>query len=122
MSSQDVSMAIARIYYEVEDQLYSLSKSNVQWEVFQQLKKDASLVGLNLQLDASLTLQDWYEQLKLLLTDLLTNGDVRNFLYRIDVSEKKIRQIADLSIDDLCILVLEREFRKVCIQKHFSPR
>lgn len=120
MKNEEISTAIATISYDLENQHYDLSNESWQLEVFKQIEKDASMVGLSFRIDEEQSLQMWYEDLSKLLTDQLMHGDVRSFLYRIDVSEKKIRQIDNLSVDDLCILVLEREFRKVCIRKHFS--
>lgn len=121
MKDHPITSALLAISYEIEDRGYYLSSEMLQIEVFRQIQKDASMVGLEYHLDETKTLQNWYDELKTLLTLQLTKGDVRSFLYRIDVSEQKIRQIDNLSVDDLCILVLEREFRKVCIRKHFSP-
>lgn len=120
MKEKEISTAVATISYDLENQHYDLSNDVWQLEVFRQIEKDASMVGLSFQLNEDDSLLDWYGQLFRLLTNELMHGDVRSFLYRIDVSEKKIRQIDNMSVDDLCILVLEREFRKVCIRKHFS--
>lgn len=121
MNDHSVTSALQAISYEIEDKGYHLSVETLQIEVFRQIQKDANMVGLTYYFDEKQALQSWYDELKKLLTLQLTKGDVRSFLYRIDVSERKIRQIDHLSVDDLCILVLEREFRKVCIRKHFSP-
>ena len=120
MNKHDVTTALATISYEIESKSYVLSQENWQRSVFLQVEKDANMVGIHFKLNESGLLEDWYVDLKHLLTHLLMEGDVRSFLYRIDVSEKKIQQIQNLSIDDLCMLVLEREFKKVCIRKHFS--
>lgn len=122
MNNSEQINALTTISYEIESSHYYLSKESLQQEVFKQVEKDANMVGLEYQMVDEKTLQEKYDQLKSVLTELLMNGDVRSFLYRIDVSEKKIRQIDNLSVDDLCILVLEREFKKVCIRKHFSPK
>lgn len=120
MNKNDISTAIATISYEVETRSYDLANESWQLLVFQQIEKDANMVGIEFKLDVTCSINDWYESLKRMLTNQLLNGDVRSFLYRIDVSEEKIRQIDELSVDNLCLLVLEREFRKVCIRKHFS--
>jgi hypothetical protein len=113
---------VHNIVYNVEGELYEFSRKSIQLAVFQQIQKDANMVGQPFDFSPDETINKWYESLQVLLTNQLMHGDIRSFLYRIDVSEQKIRQIDQLSVDDLCILVLEREFKKVVIRKHFSPK
>ncbi len=113
---------LSAIACQIENQPYDFAATSWHLEVFRQIQKDAHMVGLSFELDAAGDLQSWYEQLKEMVTKEVLRGDIRSFLYRIDVSERKIRQIDQLSVDDLCILVLEREFKKVCIRKHFSAK
>lgn len=120
MEKKDISTEIRLIQYDIEQQRYDLSDREIQLEVFRQIERDANMVGLVYVIDAETSLENWVEGLKNFLSEQLMKGDVRNFLYRVDVSEKKIRQIESLSLQDLCWLIIEREFRKVSIRRHFS--
>lgn len=97
-----------------------LENRALQLQVFKQLEKDFVMSGETYEVNEELQLKDWYMQLSQKLRELLIAGDVRALLYRIDVSEKKIRQIANLSLDDLAILVLKRELEKVLLRARFS--
>lgn len=92
----------------------------LQLKVFQQIQKDIKMIGEEYELDESKGLQFWWDQLIDLLKHLLQYGDIRNLLYRIDVSEVKIRQIGQLTIHDVGILVVQRELEKVLLREKYS--
>lgn len=93
---------------------------DIQLKVFRQIQKDANMIGEEYEVDESKDLTVWWHQLLQFLTELIEFGDVRNLLYRIDVSENKIRQIDELTIQDIGILVLKRELEKVMLRQKYS--
>ena len=57
------------------------------------------------------------------MTNLLKGGyknDIRMFLYRVDVSEKQLRQIDILTVEEIVNLVLHREMEKVWMKHKYS--
>lgn len=96
------------------------SDFELQLKVFKQIQKDIKMIGEEYEIDESKGLQFWWDQLIDLLNHLLQYGDIRNLLYRIDVSEAKIRQIGQLTIYDVGIFVIQRELEKVLLREKYS--
>ncbi|MCB9188640.1 MAG: hypothetical protein H6598_06125 [Flavobacteriales bacterium] len=94
--------------------------TDLQLKVFKQIEKDANMIGEEYVVDETQNLLSWWNQLLEFLTELIEFGDVRNLLYRIDVSEVKIRQIGTLTIQDIGILVVKRELEKVLLREKYS--
>lgn len=110
---------IKELKTKVDSSVYSIMDGNIIEDVFLQIEKDVSMTGLPFEFQ-EVGVNERIQELREVVVEWLEHNDIRNLLYRIDVSEKAIRQIAELTVEDLCILVLEREFRKVCIRRHFS--
>ena len=116
MSNLPFSNATALVIFSTQKQLYKL--------LLAQLEKDFifSRVELNIRKNCSPkklveTLQ--FEIKKLILNDFT---GYLNLLYRIDVSEKEIRKTDASNIDILsqqvCFLILKREWQKVWIRSN----
>ena len=87
--------------------------------LIRQLNKDADLSGLDFQCNESILAVDLVNQVYELLVHLMLVDfkTYLNFLYRIDVSERTLREISDtdpkLIAEKVTILVLKREWQKV---------
>jgi len=91
-------------------------------ELVVQLNKDADLSGLEVNFATSITTERLVKQLYDLLVDVMTN-DFRtylNFLYRIDLSEQKVKSIPETEVKQIAekvtFLVLKREWQKVAFR------
>ena len=91
-------------------------------ELVVQLNKDADLSGLEVNFSSSSTPEKLVKQLYNVLVDLMTN-DFRaylNFLYRIDLSEQKLKSIPETEPKQIAeivtFLVLKREWQKVAFR------
>ena len=84
-----------------------------------QLNKDASLAGLSFELKENASAKEVVTELQSLLYTLISGdfGSYLNFLYRVDLSEKKIKSIRETNTEVIVRivtqLVLEREWQKV---------
>lgn len=95
----------------------------VTWK---QIQKDFAMEAIGLK-DAEITaLNDIYEALYPHVTQLIQfdfNGVMR-LLYRIDISEQKVKRQMDLIPDDtaraISILIVKREIQKVVLRKQYS--
>lgn len=99
--------------------LEQIQKEDLLKKLIQQINRDAGLVGIEFNLLETSTAQNLVYDVQKLLLDLIKNdfSAYVNFLYRIDVSEKKLIELQDLEINDLSkkvtFLILRKEWEKV---------
>lgn len=91
-------------------------------ELVVQLNKDADLSGLEVIFDTSITAERLVKQLYHALVDVMTNDfqTYLNFLYRIDLSEQKVRSIPETEVKEIAekvtLLILKREWQKIAFR------
>ena len=91
-------------------------------ELVEQLNKDTDLSGVEVKFNSTITAEKLVKQLYNVLVDLM-NNDFRtylNFLYRIDLSEQKLKSIPETEPKQIAkivtLLVLKREWQKVAFR------
>ena len=91
-------------------------------ELVEQLNKDTDLSGIEVKFNSTITAEKLVKQLYNVLVDLM-NNDFRtylNFLYRIDLSEQKLKSIPETEPKQIAkivtLLVLKREWQKVAFR------
>ena len=88
-------------------------------ELIRQLNKDLILAGLRFQVAEETTGKAVVSELGSFLLGLITHdfGDYLNFLYRVDVSENKLKSLKEINPDKIATavtqMILEREWQKV---------
>ena len=100
----------------------SLSGEGILVEVITQLNKDLTLSGIEYEFDIDsekdkfiINLLNWIE------ATLSKNEDVLfNFLYRVDVDQKRIYSNDGLPQENLLQLILNRELQKVVLKRQYS--
>lgn len=94
---------------------------NKKWlkHLIQQLNKDLHLTGIDFEFHKDVSPQDLYIGLQRLLFELI-NKDFRayvNLLYRVDVSEKQLKDIQEIEVESVsnkvAILILRKEWQKL---------
>lgn len=91
-----------------------------------QLNKDLLLGGVNSKVNDTIKPAVLVRQLNLILKNLIENDyqAFSQFMYTLDVSEKKITNISETELDKLLIkltdLVLERLIQKVVLKEQFK--
>ncbi len=107
---------------EVSYQGVSLAEEGILKEVIVQLNKDLTLSGIEYECDINseknkfiITLLNWIE------ATLSENENVLfNFLYRVDVDQKRIYSKDGLPQENLLQLILNRELQKVVLKRQYS--
>ena len=88
-------------------------------QLIDQLNKDILLAGISFQLDQSLSPKNLVLDLNELVLGLIKSDfhSYMNLLYRIDLSEKKLKEIKHLDstciAESVTVLILKREWLKV---------
>jgi hypothetical protein len=88
-------------------------------ELIRQLNKDAILAGVSFQMEEQAVPKKLVTELRSNLYRMISNnfGDYLNFLYRVDVSENKLKSLKEIDPEKIANavtqLVLEREWQKV---------
>lgn len=88
-------------------------------ELIRQLNKDAILAGVSFQMEEGSVPKKLVTELRSNLYRMISNnfGDYLNFLYRVDVSENKLKSMKEIDPEKIANaatqLVLEREWQKV---------
>ena len=107
---------------EVIQLINEIKSQDLLQELVAQLSKDADLSGLEVNFADSVNAEKLVKQLYNVLVDLMTN-DFRaylNFLYRIDLSEQKLKSIPETEPKQIAeivtFLVLKREWQKVVLR------
>jgi len=94
--------------------------------LLKQLNKDLLLGGIDLSFDNNCTPKDLVSDLTDMLKDLIQkkHQTFNQFMYTLDVSEKKIHSLNPTNIDELgselARLVLERLLQKVILKEQFK--
>jgi hypothetical protein len=94
---------------------------------FAQLRKDAVMVNLEVEVDGSMELDLQVEAVSNWLFDIVRNrpNELSGLLYRVDFIHAKAQNIlAKFSLkeacDELAIQILRREFAKVMLRRDYS--
>ena len=94
--------------------------------VCKQIQKDFYMEAMDLKEAEIVFLIDIYDALYPQITQLIQfdfNGVMR-LLYRIDISEQKVKKQMDIMPDDtakaICILIIKREIQKIILRKQYS--
>ena len=91
-----------------------------------QLNKDLSLSGIETQFNLNWSPAILIDNLNEIVSTLMKNDFQRfaNLLYRIDVSEKKIREIGtsdfDVIVGEITVMILQKEWQKVWFRNRNS--
>ena len=99
--------------------LNQINSEKLLIKLVEQLNKDLQLANITESFKLSVSILELKEGLSKLLLHLISNNydDYLNLLYRIDVSEKELATIKsnslDESLEEVCFVVLKREFQKV---------
>ena len=99
--------------------LDEISENDIYNSLLLQLQKDFLLIGLNFEIDSLENPTELFDYLLSVVNLLITTkiNDFLNLLYRIDISEFKIKKIIEsnsLTIDkEISFLILKREWTKV---------
>ena len=90
--------------------------------VISQLNKDILLSGFTFSFNLNLSLELFYKELFdwLNLIVLEEKTQFITLLYRIDIQEKRVFNDSIISIDNIVILIIEREFQKVVLKEYFK--
>jgi hypothetical protein len=94
---------------------------------FAQLKKDAIMVNLEVEVDETTDLDLQIEEVSNWLFQIVTNrpNELSGLLYRVDFSHEKAEKIlaglpSKEACDELAIQILRREFAKVVLRRDYS--
>ena len=100
----------------------SLDKEGMLRAVISQLNKDILLSGFTFSFNLNLSLELFYKELFdwLNLIVLEEKTQFITLLYRIDIQEKRVFNDSIISIDNIVILIIEREFQKVVLKEYFK--
>jgi hypothetical protein len=111
-----------QLFSNKKDALQSLSKleqMEMLKKLIMQLNKDLSLSGIDTQFDISWNPESLISNLTKIIATLLEKDYQKfmNFLYRIDIPEKKLGNIvtSDFSeaVNEIVLMVLKKEWQKV---------
>jgi len=97
-------------------------ENNVLISIINQLNKDFAQSNVALDLSISATPSEITELLVNKVTYLLTSNetDIRSLLYRIDVSERKIKALHQFAAVDIAQLIIDRIIEKVKMRALYS--
>lgn len=115
---KDLSVDIKTLSKSLNPKLYH--------DLIVQLNKDLLLGGVNSKINNNIEPLVLVVQLKSILENLVKNDyqAFGQFMYTLDVSEKKIKAISETELDKLLIkltdLVLERLIQKVVLKAQFK--
>ena len=94
--------------------------------VWKQIHKDFYMEAIDLNDAEIVLLNDIYDALYPQIIHLIQFdfNAVMRLLYRIDISEQKVKRQMDLMPDDtaraICILIIKREIQKIILRKQYS--
>ncbi len=106
--------------------LAELDQMEMLEKLILQLNKDFSLTGIDTEFDANWTPELIINNLNKIVAALMTNEFQKfiNFLYRVDISEKKIGNIEssdfDIAVNNITYLILKKEWQKVWFRNRNS--
>lgn len=110
-------------YIDFEKQLTQVTLFE---QVKQQVIKDFNTVGLYPELTETTNPKAFYDELIRVIQYLVEQrfGDFLNLLYRIDISEIKIKaliaQAEENVIREITLLILQREYQKIWLKLKYS--
>lgn len=99
--------------------LREIENKHLMVDLIRQLNKDSQLAGLDFELEEKAQAEEIIAKLQSYLLHIITNdfGTYLNLLYRVDLSEKKMKAIQETSpikiAQAVTQMVLEREWQKV---------
>lgn len=102
--------------------LQEIESKHLISDLIRQLNKDSQLAGFDFELDEKALAEEIIAKLQSFLFHIITNdfGAYLNFLYRVDLSEKKIKVLRETDAEKVAQavtqMVLEREWYKVWIK------
>ena len=106
--------------------LFRLEQMEMLKNLIAQLNKDLSLSGIETQFNLNWSPAILIDNLNEIVSTLMKNDFQRfaNLLYRIDVSEKKIREIGtsdfDVIVGEITVMILQKEWQKVWFRNRNS--
>ena len=113
-------------YQNSADLLSSVATTKLYKDLIIQLNKDLNLTGIDANFSEVSSPLELKEALQKIIKELILQdfNSYSNLLYRIDVSEKEIQNIASSDIDkyseNATFLILKRVWKKVWFKKNFS--
>ena len=106
--------------------LFRLEQMEMLKELIRQINKDLSLSGIEIQFDVNWNPELLVKNLTQVIATLMEKDFQKfiNFLYRIDISEKKLGNIGTSDFDDLVsqitLMILKIEWQKVWFRNRNS--
>lgn len=101
---------------------FSLDDKGKLRAVISQLNKDVLLSGFSFKFDINFNLEFFCNELICWL-ELVVDKEKNLFsslLYRIDIQEENVLNVANNSINKIALLIIEREFHKVVLKEYFK--
>ena len=95
-------------------------------KLIHQLNKDFNITGIDKGFEEDISINELISQLNTLVENLMKNDfqTYVNLLYRVDVSESKMRQIDDIEMEKIAqkvtSLILIREWQKAVSYTHLT--
>lgn len=108
--------------------LTKISNMELLEDLIHQINKDLSLSGIDYQFDLEIGPDLLVGQMKQILADLMERHFQKflSFLYRIDISEEKLRSIDSSDFehvtDMITLLILKRQWQKVWFRNRNSQQ
>ncbi|MCF6278977.1 MAG: hypothetical protein L3J14_01375 [Flavobacteriaceae bacterium] len=90
-------------------------------KLIKQLNKDFQMTGIEEGFLLEITPKSLISQLQNTIYKLISNNysEYLNLMYRIDVSEGRLKQIESSDVEQIVYLILKREWQKVWIRSKF---
>lgn len=110
------------------DLLSNIKSNKLYNELINQLNKDLSLTGNNLHFSKNYVPLTLKNELQIKIKELINNDFnlFTNLLYRIDVSEKDIKNIDPVDVDvyseNITFLILKRIWKKVWFKHQYTEK
>ena len=101
----------------------TLLENSLYIQLLNQLNKDFNLCGINWNNYDLIRPENLFEEVDLIMQNILSKeGDSNLYalLYRIDISEKVIRQTNFRNTSEITTLVLSREMEKIWLRIRYS--
>ena len=100
----------------------SLNTKRVLRDVIFQLNKDLLLSGFRFKFDINSNLEFFHNELIRWLELVIVKEKNLFFslLYRIDIHEEKVLNVANNYINNIALLIIEREFHKVVLKQYYN--
>jgi len=101
--------------------LSEIPDNNLYIKLIEQLNKDFQMIGIEEEFSLEITPKSLINQLQNSIQKLISSNysEYQNFLYRVDVSENKLKEIDTSDVEQITYLILKREWQKVWIRSKF---